>query len=406
MRKRQKIFIASILCIVLLFVLTQAEGIKEKANTSEESKFKHGQKWKIAYCGMNKSSNHVSNMKAIINGFESSGWLTKKNERKGEYPEAKEGSWDNTPFWKYLSSQGASKYIEFQKDAYFFPTEKEMKDLDAFTHKTVETINARGDIDLLIVMGTIAGEKLTDKGLNTKMMVFSTNNAVASGIVDGIKDSGKDKVWAHMYPERFKNQLRVFYDTFKFEKLGIIYEDTPTGKVIGAVDDVEAVAKEKGFQIVERHIEDKDEQTDIKNFKEKAFYKETLKAYEELAQQVDAVYISLYNARSYDMVESLMQPFYEKGIPVFASHGINVQYGMLMSVTDMSDAGLGSFYANAIERGLKEDSLRNIDQVYNTAPKIIINLEAAKRTNYKVPFEVMLVADEIHTTINKPEIKP
>jgi ABC-type uncharacterized transport system substrate-binding protein len=389
--------------MMLMFVLTQAESVTGRTSDNEEVSLNNGQKWKIAYCGMNKSSNHVSNMQAIINGLESSGWLTTRDKREGVYPTIKQGDWNNEPLWKYLSDKSASEYIDFDKDAYFFPTEEEMKDLDAFTRKVIDTINKRGDIDLLIVMGTKAGECLTDKGLNTKMMVLSTNNAVTSGIVDGIKDSGKDKVWAHMYPDRFKNQLRVFYDTFKFEKLGIVYEDTPTGRVIGAVDDINEAAKEKGFEVIAKNVVDKDEDTDITDYKQKSFYKETLKAYEELAQQVDAVYISLYNSRTYNMVESLMQPFYEKGIPVFSSHGINVQYGMLMSVTDMSDPGLGSFYASAIQRALQEDSLRNIDQVYNTPPKIIINMEAAKKTNYKIPFEVLLVADEVHTKISRPE---
>lgn len=391
-----------VLSLICIIAFTQIQPIIAKSDERVKENLKNGQKWKIAYCGMNRSSNHVNNMQAIISGLESSGWLTSREEREEAYPSIEEGAWNNEPLWGYLSSKGASEYIEFVKDGYFFPNAEEMQDLGAYTAQIADMINKRGDIDLLIVMGTVAGEYLSKAPLDTKIMVFSTNNAVTSGIVEGIKDSGKDKVWAHMYPERFHNHIRVFYDTFKFEKLGVIYEETPTGRVIGAIDDVMTVSKEKGFEVITKNIGDKDNEPEIKDYKEKTFYKETLKAYEELAQEVDAVYISLYTARTYDMVESLMQPFYDNGIPVFSSHGINVQYGMLMSITDMSDPGLGSFYANAIERGLQEDSLRNIDQVYNTAPKIIINLEAAKRTNYKVPFEILLVADEVYTAVNKP----
>lgn len=379
-----------------------AESVPKKINNMGiQPTLNEGKKWRIGYCGMNKAVNHNNNLHAITEGLQKTDWLVSENERPDVCPQKVASVWDNTSLWMYLSKPYTSDYIEFVEDAYYFPTDKQREDLDAYTEYVVKDVQEK-DIDLMIVMGTIAGEHLTKVALPVKKMVFSTNDAIASGIVKEAKDSGKDYTWAHMYPDRFKNYIQVFYDTFKFETLGIVYEDTPTGRVLGGVEDVYAVAEKNGFKVVSKTVEDKDNETHIEDYHNRKFYKELKKAYEALAEEVDAVYFSLYNARTVEMVEELMEPFYEKCIPVFTLHPVDLNYGVLMSVTDMEEEGLSSFYADAITRGLVESSLRNIEQIYNVPPGILLNQEVAKRMGYAIPFELLLAADKIYNEIEKP----
>jgi len=63
-------------------------------------------------------------------------------------------------------------------------------------------------------------------------MVFSTSNAVQVGIVNSNDYSGRDQVWAHMDPDRYRQQIEVFHDIFAFKKLGMVYEDSVSGRAL------------------------------------------------------------------------------------------------------------------------------------------------------------------------------
>lgn len=213
------------------------------------------------------------------------------------------------------------------------------------TDTIVERLNQKHDIDLMIVMGTVAGSLLTDDRHTVPAMVFSTSNAVLAGIVKSVEESGRDRVWAHMYPTRFRRQIEVFHDIFAFKKLGMVYEDSPAGRTQAAVQDVEALARERGFEIIRCFVNDNQPDKD-------AFFQEMLAAHQKLAREVDAMYMSIYpGSRKFEMLPALMEPFYEKKIPVFSQLKPEVQYGALMSVADADFMGIGLFGAEAI--GLK-----------------------------------------------------
>jgi hypothetical protein len=64
--------------------------------------------------------------------------------------------------------------------------------------------------------------------------------------------------------------------------------------------------------------------------------------------------------------------------------------------------GIGLFGAEAIAMVLKGGSTRNLPQVYESTPYIVLNLEAAQKIGYRPPFDILLVADRIYRKIERP----
>ena len=98
------------------------------------------------------------------------------------------------------------------------------------------------------------------------------------------EDSGYDHVFARVAPRRYERQVRIFHDVIRFKKLGIAYENSNLGKTYAAIDLIEAVAKEKQFEVIRCFTKD-----DIPDQEQAGA--SVIKCFEELAPQVDALYI-------------------------------------------------------------------------------------------------------------------
>jgi ABC-type uncharacterized transport system substrate-binding protein len=254
-------------------------------------------------------------------------------------------------------------------------------------------------------MGTVAGKLMSVEDVQSKIMVFSTSNAVKSGIVKAANSSGRQKVWAHLDPVRYKQQLQVFADIFQFKKMGVVYEDSPNGKAFAAVDDIEAVAKEKRFEIVRKlvpgtkGIEDQDR-----------YFKDLLQAHTELAAEVDGFYYAVSPAPGIrqEQLYAVLQPFYEKRIPVFAQLGDeDVSRGALLSLARADFFGMGQFGAEQLAKLLNGASADTLPQLYSDTPTIALNFQVAKQIGYKPPFEILLVSDKVFLSIdNTPAAAP
>ena len=105
------------------------------------------------------------------------------------------------------------------------------------------------DIDLVIAMGTWAGQDMTALGAPVLTIVASTSDAVGARIVASAQDSGLENMHARVQPERYQRQLRLFHEIVGFRKLGLVYEDSPSGRSYAAVDAVRQIAMEKGFSV-------------------------------------------------------------------------------------------------------------------------------------------------------------
>jgi ABC-type uncharacterized transport system substrate-binding protein len=386
LRKKTTIYFL-VLIILCLFISASQSGVKS-LNTSLSPIANKGKKWRVAYCGMRKSINHPWNFQAIVYGLNALGWIRLDQT----FPWPKTGQTDSSPMWKWLSAREDNPYIEFLEDGFYYTEGTDPKKCAQIADRIIDRSNREKDIDLIIVMGTKAAQSLANDRHSVPMMIFSTTDPISAGVTKSVKDSGRDHVWAHLYPTRQRRHIEVFHDIIGFKKLGMVFEDSVLGRSFAGIEQVQNVARERGFSIITRNVEEK-------HAGQEAFEKKTIKAYEELAGQVDALYLTIYAARKFDALSRLLKPFYDHKIPIFTQVGMEVRYGALMSVSDGTDLkGFGRFAGESIVKVFHGEKPRHVPYVYEHPPRIMLNMDVSRIVGYRPPFDILLVADEIYST--------
>ena len=379
------------IALICLFASLWGAAVAAGPSGSTVPSLNQGKKWRVAYIETGPYANYAGHFYYLLKGLESRGWVKGVNKVPFTW-----GQTDAKEMWNYISTQSEfSAFIEFMPDGYY-----SLKSMAGQEAEVTKRFSQKKDADLLVVMGTVAGKMMAVDENQSKMMVFSSSNALKSGIVKGSDSSGRPRVWAHLDPNRYKQQLQVFADIFHFKKIGVVYEDSPNGKAFAAVDDIEAVAKEKRFEIARRIVtgtkgpEDQDR-----------FFRDLLQAHQELATEVDAFYYTIAPAPGLKAAQlhDVLQPLYDRKIPVFSQLGDEeVSRGVLLSLARADYAGVGQFGAEQMTKLLNGASADIIPQTYSDTPTIALNLQVAKQIGYKPPFEILLVSDKVFLTVENP----
>lgn len=342
-------------------------------------------KWRLGYIETKPFVNYAATLANLVHGLADLGLIS----AVGELPYTPDQA-DTQALWDYLASRDLGPHLTFVADAYYSFGNIKGAQFGAATAPIIDRLREKKDIDLLIVMGTDAGKALAAGDHQTPTLIFSTSNAVKAGIITAVDDSGKDHLWAHMDPYRYRRQLEIFHDIFGFKRLGVAYEDSPGGRTFAALEDVEAVAAERGFAIVRERVQQPSPG------RMEAFYAELGAANHRLAAQVDASYFGLFIGIDPWRLPEVLAPFTAKGIPVFAQQAPDdVRHGALMSVARADFKGIGRFGAETIHKVMQGARPRDLEQVFENSPNIILNLEVARAIGYQPRFEILLVADEV-----------
>jgi len=245
-------------------------------------------------------------------------------------------------------------------------------------------------------MGTWAGQDLATNKHSTHTEVISASDPVASGIINSVEDSGYDHVHAQIDPYRYERQLRVFHEMVGFKKMGICYEDTEAGRSYAAIDKVEKVAKERGFEIVRSFTK-----SDVADSK---LAEESVKqAFRELAKKSDAIYVTVQGGVNYNSISDLVKICNSNQIPTFSQSGSEeVKYGFLASLSQAGFRYIGEFHAEIIAKIFNGAEPRQLPQLFEEPPKIAINLKSAEVIGFNPPVDILLAADEIFQDIQTP----
>ncbi|MGD9155973.1 MAG: ABC transporter substrate binding protein [Bacillota bacterium] len=369
--------------ILILIVIIRPKTALSRHEPAVKNDFST-KKWRIGYCESEPFPNYADTLYALLKGLNELGWVTKV-DACGYRP----GQQDTAGMWRWLASRQLSPRLEFVGDAYFSLASLSEKDYAQITARLQKT-----KVDLMLVMGTLAGKLFAADRRRIPAMIFSASNAVQSGISKTATDSGKENVWAHMDPQRFRRQIAVFYDTFKFHRLGLVYENSPTAYSYSAIDHVEMMARQKGFAISRIYVAEPKNLGD-----QRRYYADLAQAYRQLSRRVDAMYLTVASIDK-RWLPHLLTPFYAGKVPVFSQLGADeVKYGALMSVSSVDFKNLGRFGAQNMVRFFDGASLRSLPQVFESTPKLIINLETAVKTGCRFPFEMLLSADQVFVKI-------
>jgi len=254
----------------------------------------------------------------------------------------------------------------------------------------------RHDLDLVVGMGTAAVQALlaANDG-RTPILGMGMADPIAAKIVESAEDSGVDNFTCRVTVDRWSSMFRVFSDVVGFHKLGVMYADTPEGRVYAALASAEAVASELGFSLVR-----------YEGLSSAESVEECAKGLDALhAQGMDAFFIGPLNC--FDINGKGLSPLLGKlsawKIPTFARDGsAYVKAGALMGFSTWNFTPTGDFLArqgHAILAGTPPRSLSMIDQV---EPSIALNLAVAKTIGFEFPFDVLVAADELYETVTPP----
>ena len=293
--------------------------------------------------------------------------------------------------WEWLSDNACGR-IRFMRDGHY-SAEWDSEARPLLKEAIVERIRTRRDVDLVICMGTWAGLDMSAEDLGVPVFSMSVTDAVDAGIVASVEDSGKDNVHAQLEPGRFRRQLSMFHEIFKFKRLGVPFEDSPEGRQTCAMSEIEATARELGIELVTASAP-----LDIPNEAE-AF--KNLKGCVDrlLEKKVDALYLT-YTSTPMHRIPGLMQAVSDAGIPSFAQAGPQlVEYGVLMSLAQASFADIGDFEAEAIAAVVEGKKPREVNQVFEPELGLAINLKTAVAVGWNPPLEILAAVDEIYKQI-------
>ncbi|MBN2123783.1 MAG: hypothetical protein JW821_05800 [Deltaproteobacteria bacterium] len=350
---------------------------------------REGARWRIGYYEGGPYVNYPGNLREIARGLMELGWIEDCRIPEFDNPT------DAHSMWTWLVGNGSSRYVQFVGNAYW----------SANWDGTIREKNRREAlgllkdrcVDLIIGMGTWAGQDLACREHSVPTMVVSTSDPVKSGIIRSAEDSGFDHVHAKCDPTRYIHQVRMFHNMIGFKRLGIVFENTLEGRTYAALEDVEQVARERGFKIItcEAPFSGVDAETAAKG---------VARCHGRLAPKVDAVYITVHRGILPRFMPEIMAPLFEKGIPTFSMRGpVEVRHGVLFSISRCDFKAVGRYHAEVIARIFNGARPRDLDQIFKDPKKIAVNLKTAERIRYIVPPAFMKVADEIYKVIEVAE---
>jgi ABC-type uncharacterized transport system substrate-binding protein len=378
------------LCAILIIGLLAFNAdllAGEKDKTSTTPTLNQGNKWRIAYYEGGQYDNYHYYLVATLNGLMDLGWI-----EKAEIPE--QLGRDNRDVWEWASINLKSNYLEFVKDAYY-SANWDQAVRERTRGQIIERCNNARDINLILAMGTWAGEDLANDKHSTPTYILSTSDAVNAGILKSVTDSGRDHVNGRVDPLRYERQVRLFHDIIGFKKLGVAYENSVYGRSYAALDLIEKVAKERNFEVVRCFT-----QSDIPDRSQADA--SVLNCFTELAQKADAIYVTVQSGVNSESIPELVRIANEHRIPTFSQAGSDgVKAGFLMSISRAGFKPVGLFQAATIAKIFNGAKPRDLEQHFEEASKIAINLKTAETVGVYLYADVLAAADEIYLSIAK-----
>ena len=344
----------------------------------------NGSKWRIGLYQGGGYGSYQKSLEAMARGLMRLGWM-----KTAEIPSSPTEK-DTVFLWHWLATEASSDYLEFVADAYYDAAwnKEERSSLRA---RILERLNTAKDLDLMLAMGTWAGQDLANNRHTTATLVCSTTDPIASGIIQSAENSGLSHVLAKVDPDRHKRQIRLFYKIFHFKNLGIVYEESTEGRGFSAVDSVFETADQLGF-----HVEKCEARFNGLGLAEAE--KAVNTCYNSLAEKVDAVYIVRHPGVNLKNLPSILEPLIARKIPTFAQ-GLSeeVEHGVLLSISLADFSYIGDYYARTIARIFNGARPGHLTQIFQNPPQIAINLQTAQKIGYDPSVDIIGAADEIFT---------
>ncbi|MBM9617022.1 ABC transporter substrate-binding protein [Desulfobulbus rhabdoformis] len=365
---------------VVLLIVSFSGVFISSCFAKNEPRLNNGKKWRVAYYEGGPFSEYTDTMRTLVAGLIELGWITKENppDYHQEMPK---------PFLDWLIKSN-SPYLSIEPEN-CYSANWDDKVRVKFKNELLSKLK-NGAIDLVIAMGTWAGQDLASNDHSIPVMVLSTSDPIRAGIIKSAEDSGFDHVTARVDPTRYLRQIRMFHRIAGFNTLGIAFENSPDGKIYSALNEARQVAKERNFQIVTCEVHDS-----IPDFTESD--QSCYQCYRELIKKADAVYVTALACA--DRRTSEIADILKNGsVPSFSLLGSKgVKEGLLLSISsDSGYAELGRYNSDKFGKILNGSMPRTLNQIFRDPLDIAVNLETAKAIHFDIPKSILKIATEIY----------
>lgn len=295
----------------------------------------------------------------------------------------------SSQLWKYLSTLDQSQWgVQFAPEM-FLSLDSGFSGIKE-SEKQMEELLKEQKIDMMITMGTKAGLAVKEQ-TETPLMNFMAADPVKAGIVDGTGFSGTPHVWAQVDPGNFTRSMEVMYDTFKPSEIGVIYADRDDAYVYSGAEELDHFCEEQQVEVSRVYVDDVFDEGEYDRY-----VREMRQAGETLAGSVD-VFILTTSLLEKEDFPYVLEPFYEAGVPVYSINSIvDVEYGALMAVESSDYQNIGRFGADTLRKYISGTRLEKLNQVYQTAPFLVLNYTTAKRIGYRPDFDMLCSTSRIY----------
>ncbi|NNF98285.1 MAG: ABC transporter substrate-binding protein [Desulfobacteraceae bacterium] len=363
------VFVFFVSFLLLFSALSWAENTPRLNN---------GKKWRIGYYEGGPYSDYTDTMRTFVKGLIELGWIqeTPPPELFSDIPK---------PYWKWLA-ECDSKFLSFQAEDGYSASWDEQK-RSTIRSALLEKLKAN-TLDLVIAMGTWAGQDLANNEHAIPTLVMSTSDPIKAGIINSAGSSGLEHVTARVDPGRYLRQIRMFHRIAGFQKLGIAYEDTPDGLLYSAVSEVHRIAEERGFDVITCHVIDSTADTELSD-------RSCMDCYRQLVEKAEAVYVTALTCVD-RQVKALADLFKAAGVPSFSLVGSKyVRKGLLLSIS--SDSGyteLGRYNAGKFGEILNGKKPISLEQVFEDPLAIAVNIKTAREIGIEIPKSILRIAAE------------
>ena len=372
---------ATLFGVVLpLFLLLSFSLVVTPSQAGDSPTLNKGKKWRIGYYEGGPYSEYTDTMRTLVKGLIQLGWILDTNP-----PELYEQM--PKPYWDWLSRCN-SPYLSFSADDAYSADwdDSERSKIRALMMKKLES----GELDLVLAMGTWAGQDLANDKHSVPTMVLSTSDPIGAGIIKSAENSGLDHVTARVDPTRYSRQIRMFHRIAGFKTLGLAYENTPDGRIYSAVDEVMQISRERGFKVITCQVIDTTADTEKSN-------RSCIDCYQKLAREADAIYVTALACVDRQVPE-LAAIFKQYRKPSFSMIGSKyVQQGIMLSLSsDSGYAALGKYNAMKFGEILNGTKPGRLNQVLEDPLEVAVNLETARQIGFNIPKSILRIASEIY----------
>ncbi len=346
-------------------------------------------KWRIIYIEGGAFKDYYLTLVGLAHGLEKLGLIA-----NGQVP-FDEKLEDSSPLWQWLAAEAGGDYLEFLADGYYSADWDDARRLE-IKEQVLKRLREKKDVDLIWASGTSASRDMTAPGINAFVMSNNVTDPVAAGVSRTKTDSGRDNVHVQVEADRQERQLRIFYDLFKFKRLGVPMDSSESGRKSLGADIIEKMAEEMDFELIpcvaDLDIADQDRS-----------FNNLMGCLEKITTESDAVFLTFNNGMQAERMDEILAPIIRHRRPSFSQLGPGeTSLGVLMSLGQDNYEAAGDFEAAVIHSLLSGRKPREISQIFNSPLTLAVNLAMAKAIGWEPPFDLLVTVDEIYQNLAQP----